>query len=348
MKVVDLFSGCGGFAFGAHSVGYSVPAAFDVDPVLTSSYKLNYPDTRLVLKDVRSVSAPEVESAAGGRIDGLIGGPPCQGFSSIGLRNRSDPRRKLLGEFFRLVEELRPKFFVMENVAALVNKSELPGLEAEIDQVRHIYRVHGPTVLNACDFGAATNRRRVFVIGVRKDLGFEVTEQDLTEERVAPGTVSDAIRDLADASFLGVHDGFDVWKLRAAFVSRYAGLMRSRSEIITGHRAASHTTEVAERFSNVRPGATDSVGRHPRLVWEGQCPTLRAGTGQDRGSFQAVRPIHPEEDRVITVREAARLQGFPDCFRFHPTTWHSFRMIGNSVSPFQSMAIFRALKKKFK
>jgi DNA (cytosine-5)-methyltransferase 1 len=80
------------------------------------------------------------------------------------------------------------------------------------------------------------------------------------------------------------------------------------------------------------------------LKWDGQCPTLRAGTGSDRGSFQSVRPIHPDEPRVITVREAARLQGFPDCHFFHKTVWHSFRMIGNSVSPFVSEAVFCAIK----
>nr|WP_249812095.1 DNA cytosine methyltransferase [Bradyrhizobium sp. 188] len=96
----------------------------------------------------------------------------------------------------------------------------------------------------------------------------------------------------------------------------------------------------------MKPGEIDSVGRHPRLSWEGQCPNLRAGTGKDKGSYQAVRPIHPEEDRVITVREAARLQGFPDSFRFHPTVWHSFRMIGNSVSPIIAQAILSLIAER--
>ena len=90
-------------------------------------------------------------------------------------------------------------------------------------------------------------------------------------------------------------------------------------------------------------GHMDPIGRHPRLAWNGLCPTLRAGTGSDRGSYQSVRPIHPEENRVITVREAARLQGFPDNHLFHPTVWHSFRMIGNSVSPIMAEAIFSAI-----
>jgi DNA (cytosine-5)-methyltransferase 1 len=88
----------------------------------------------------------------------------------------------------------------------------------------------------------------------------------------------------------------------------------------------------------------EKVGRHPRLKLGGLCPTLRAGTGFDLGSFQSVRPIHPRQHRVITVREAARLQGFPDEHVFHPTVWHSFRMIGNSVSPMMARAIFEAIR----
>jgi len=120
----------------------------------------------------------------------------------------------------------------------------------------------------------------------------------------------------------------------------------SPDRLFTGHRRTVHTPAVLKRFAAVEQGGFDIVGRHPRLNWNGQCPTLRAGTGSDRGSFQSVRPIHPDDPRVITVREGARLQGFPDCFRFHPTVWHSFRMIGNSVSPIISKVIFSAIKKR--
>jgi DNA (cytosine-5)-methyltransferase 1 len=122
--------------------------------------------------------------------------------------------------------------------------------------------------------------------------------------------------------------------------------LRAPDGIFTGHRIVDHKPEVKARFAEVPQGGMDLVGRHPRLDWNGQCPTLRAGTGADKGSFQAVRPLHPSEPRVITVREAARLQGFPDVHRFHPTIWHSFRMIGNSVSPIIAEAIFRAISAK--
>ena len=97
----------------------------------------------------------------------------------------------------------------------------------------------------------------------------------------------------------------------------------------------------------LKPGEVDSVSKSYRLKYKGFCPTLRAGTGSDKGSYQAVRPLHPTENRVITPREAARLQGFPDWFQFHSTKWHSFRQIGNSVSPILAEHILRVVKEAF-
>src|SRR5262249_15802093 len=102
---------------------------------------------------------------------------------------------------------------------------------------------------------------------------------------------------------------------------------------VSGFFGTKHTAEVIRRFSQVKPGTMDKISKFPRLEWDSLCPTLRAGTAPDRGSYQAARPIHPDRDRVITPREGARLQGFPDWFLFHPTKWHSFQQIGNSVSP---------------
>jgi DNA (cytosine-5)-methyltransferase 1 len=104
-----------------------------------------------------------------------------------------------------------------------------------------------------------------------------------------------------------------------------------------------HKREIARRYALIPGGKSDPITKSYKLMWDGQCPTLRAGTGQERGAFQAVRPLHPSKGRVITVREAARLQGFPDWFTFHPTKWHSFRMIGNSVSPLVSKGLLSAI-----
>jgi DNA (cytosine-5)-methyltransferase 1 len=190
-------------------------------------------------------------------------------------------------------------------------------------------------MLNAADFGAATHRRRLFVFGFNTRKVNTPDINVLTAPSAERVTVRQAINDLGGASPTGIStEGFCEWRYkRTPTVSLYAHRMRSATDSFTGHSKTRHTPPTVARFAKTSPGKTDPVGRYPRLAWGGTCPTLRAGTGSDRGSYQAVRPIHPSEDRVITVREAARLQGFPDDFLFHPTTWHSCRMIGNSVSP---------------
>lgn len=348
MKIVDLFCGSGGFSLGAHRAGFDVAAAFDIDPILTSAFERNFPGTELVLADVSKLTGEAIRSKVSGAVCGVFGGPPCQGFSSIGRRDAKDPRRQLLGHFFRVVNELRPKFFVMENVKGLAYADARKVLDDALEAFGVGYRIFGPVILDAADFGAATRRKRLFIIGFREDQQLEMSMEDLQPFMRPPATVSDALSDLRLAKMIGHDDaGFDWWKIDGRVKSSpYSSAMRSQNRSFTGHRTVEHKPDVAKRFAAVPQGGTDAIGRHPRLSWSGQCPTLRAGTGSDKGSYQAVRPLHPDEHRVITVREAARLQGFPDEHLFHPTIWHSFRMIGNSVSPIMAEAIFSAIMAK--
>ena len=340
MNLIDLFSGAGGFSLGAHQAGFRVVAAFDNDAILASSYPRNFPNTRMILKDVTQLDGETIRAAAGGRVDGIVGGPPCQGFSVIGKRNPKDPRRLLLCHFFRITKEIQPSFFVMENVLGLAYSDARGALDEALRLVEDQYAVLGPIVWNAAEFGAATKRSRLFVVGIHKDKGEALTVKDFDALKRTPATVRAAIADMEHAVPLEDEDGFDVWRItRTGRPSDYARDLRGADRRFTGHRKTVHCTDVIARFQEVPEGGIDLVGRHPRLAWSGQCPALRAGTGADKGSHQAVRPIHPEQPRVITVREAARLQGFPDRHCFHPTIWHSFRMIGNSVSPIMAQAI---------
>lgn len=339
MKVVELFCGTGGFSRGAHAAGFDVAVAYDCDPILTSSYPLNFPSTKLRHRDVAELTGAEILRDVDGEIAGVFGGPPCQGFSEVGRRDPTDPRRNLLDHFFRIVAQIEPRFFVMENVRGLNFPRNRPVLDAALDRVRDAYDILEPHVRDASEFGAATTRPRLVVIGIRKDLRRPLARINLDAKRVAkPPTVRQAIEDLWQAREIEEtldRPGFDRWQLLGdrARPTRYAAKLRSKDRTFTGHRVTSHSPEVVARFAKVRPGGMEKVGRHPRLKLDGLCPTLRAGTGADMGSYQSVRPIHPRFNRVITVREAARLQGFPDDHLFHPTVWHSFRMIGNSVSP---------------
>jgi len=307
---------------------------------------MNFPQSRLLLADVSRLKARDIRRCVG-EVDGMFGGPPCQGFSNIGLRRKGDPRRDLLLDFFRLVAELRPSFFVMENVPGLGQSDTKHLLDRALESVSKNYKLLGPLIFDAAEFGAATRRPRLFVIGMDSSRSDPITKEEINRRKRPAATVQAAISDLQNAKLIRNEDEYDVWKFSGGGrPSEYSRLLRSKTGEFTGHTITTHTREVKSRFAKVPQGEVDSVGRHPRLSWDGQCTTLRAGTGRDKGSFQSVRPIHPDKDRVITVREAARLQGFPDDFRFHPTTWHSFRMIGNSVSPIMARAIFSAIAKK--
>lgn len=347
LRAVDLFCGCGGFSLGAHAAGFEVVCAYDIDPILTSSFETNFPKTKLHIKDISSLIGDEILTDAGGGIDLLFGGPPCQGFSSIGRRRKDDVRRTLVGHFFRLVAEAEPRAFVMENVQGLAYRDALPELEEAIRLLPPNYRTLGPLVLNASEFGAATKRKRIFVVGYDSNRCAPVAAEDIEAAKSAAATVADALSGLDAATKLASDDRFDRWQIPAELpLSHYAAKLVGIDRVFTGNQTTQHTTVVRERFSKIPPGAVDAVGKHPRLSWVGQCPTLRAGTGSDVGSFQSVRPIHPDKHRVITVREAARLQGFPDHHVFHPTIWHSFRMIGNSVSPIIAEAVLAVIAEK--
>jgi DNA (cytosine-5)-methyltransferase 1 len=235
----------------------------------------------------------------------------------------------------------------MENVRGLANKKNRPFLDAALQQVADIYDVVGPLVIDGSEFGAATKRPRIFVAGYKREYVDRFDETDLLRNHRPPTSVSAAISDLSNAYTEGEVNGFDLWRLpELGERSDYAKALLAPDRLTTGHRKTPHRSEIAARFATVPQGGMDRIGRHPRLAWTGQCPTIRAGTGADKGSRQAVRPLHPDEPRVITVREAARLQGFPDSFRFHPTVWHSFRMIGNSVSPIVAEALLSAITMK--
>lgn len=349
MRVVDLFCGCGGLGLGARRAGFEVALSVDIDPVLTSSHSRNFPEGSLYLRDIASLSSTELLLRSGGQIDGLIGGPPCQGFSEVGLADVQDPRRALLNHFFRLVNEVQPAFFLMENVRGLAFAKNRETLDAALTIVRSSYEIIGPIKFDAADFGAATRRPRVFVIGYNKNHFVHLSADHFMAAKKKPATVRDAIADLANCRFQGYDErGNDLWTYGPGRPLAFARRARSKSRKFTGHRKIAHRPEIAERFAATAPGTIDRIGRHPRLSWTGQCPTIRAGTGAERGSFQAVRPIHPDEPRVITVREAARLQGFPDDFIFHPTAWHSFRMIGNSVPPILSESLLSVIASRIR
>lgn len=346
VTAIDLFSGCGGLSLGAARAGLKPTVAVELDPHAAAAHSKNFPNCLTVKLDLSVAKPAEIDSLYEGRPDIVFGGPPCQGFSYIGKREQNDPRNKLLDRFFEFVSELKPRAFLMENVPGLLDPNSKKNLEKALERLGTSYHILDPIVLDASDFGAATKRRRVIVAGFDPTDVDAFTTDDLASLRKPSVCVKDALAGLPEPNG---EDAAYVSRVRGGyvdFVNRMVDGVGDKESIeafdkgeITGFSATKHSREVTLRFAATAQGSVEKVSRFHRLNALEPAKTLRAGTGSDRGSFQSARPIHFSSDRVISVREAARIQGFPDWFTFHPTKWHSHRMIGNSVSPVFSEAI---------
>lgn len=362
-KVVDLFAGAGGFSLGAARAGFDLAASVEIDRFANETHCRNFPDTKHIGSDIAKLSGESLLKEAGlqrGQLVGLIGGPPCQGFSTMGRRNPDDARNSLFAHFMRLVAETKPAFFVAENVPGILSERNRAIIDAALTHVPKNYRVLEPTTVCAAEHGVPTTRTRVFFVGYdpKRVSEFDESIFDPPQERESV-RVCDALLGLQAKVDDSWQREVDYWRKtqdcgKEAFRTRARGrippgvgdtfaLDAFALDYVSGYLGTAHTEAVVARFRELEPGQVDPVSKAIRLDPDGLCPTLRAGTGSDRGSFQAVRPIHPTEPRVITPREAARLQGFPDWFVLPPTKWHSFRQIGNSVSPLVAEDVLSAI-----
>ena len=368
---VDLFAGVGGLSLGLEQAGFDIAAAVEFDPIHAATHELNFPDTPVICESVRDLTGCEIRARAGlgnRTVDALVGGPPCQGFSLIGHRVLSDPRNDLVFHFLRLVEELRPRTFVMENVPGMATGGHTALLSELISRFQQAgYKVRTPyQILNAANYGVPQNRRRLFLLGARQDTKLPSYPQALTrilgKENeptnlpVAP-SVGDALSDMPGIEEYPELFSSDRIKVSLRGGTSYARTLRGEqadetdfsysrersNALLTGCGRAKHSTLSKSRFRSTTPGETEPISRFFRLPKDGLCNTLRAGTASDRGAFSAPRPIHPEKPRCISVREAARLHSYPDWFQFHSTIWHGFRQIGNSVPPRLGRAVGRSL-----
>lgn len=365
--VIDLYAGAGGLSLGAIRAGFDLALAVEWDKHAMRTHEINFPKYKHLNTDISKLNGKKILKEAGlaeGELDGLIGGPPCQGFSFIGARDRLDPRNDLFVKFFKLVRECKPKFFVAENVLGIMDDLYAEIRKKAFEQIKKEYDLLDPMKFKASDFGAPTSRERVFFIGYRRDSMFELKKEDFEKQKaIEITTVAKALRGLPKRIYSNWISEEDSWRrveqLSDPYFKKYVdgnipegmgdeeAVKKYKEEgLISGNFGTRHSAEVYKRYKALKPGKTDAVSRSVRLKLNGLCPTLRAGTGSDKGSYQAVRPIHPTANRVITPREAARLQGFPDWFQFAPSKWHSFRQIGNSVSPILAEKILQAIREK--
>jgi DNA (cytosine-5)-methyltransferase 1 len=360
---IDLFAGAGGMSLGFEQAGFDVVAAVEIDPVHCAVHKFNFPHCAVMPRSVVGVTGQEIRLAAGigtRKVDVVFGGAPCQGFSMIGQRAFDDPRNILVLDFLRIVAELDASYFVFENVKGLTIGQHKQFLDEVVMMAGQLgYKVRTPwKVLDAANYGTPQHRERLILYGAKERLALPNYPQQQTKAADGKGkaptslqqgpTVAEALDDLPEAEFfdaLQLTDEVrpDAWGTPSLYASElrcltndawHFGYVRDWDRsLLTSSARTDHTEISRRRFSETLGGETEPVSRFYKLSATGLSNTLRAGTDGARGAFTSPRPIHHAKNRCITVREMARLHGYPDWFRFNETKWHGARQIGNSVPP---------------
>ena len=357
--VVDIFAGVGGLGLGFEQAGFDVAAAIEIDPVHAATHAFNFPLCRTLCVDATRIRGEEIRRELSAPVDVVVGGAPCQGFSMIGKRALDDPRNQLVRHFLRLVIELEPTVFVLENVRGLTVGKHRQLLDEVTTEFRRAgYSVTLPwQVLNARDYGVPQDRQRLFLLGAK---GARTPQYPLLDILRPAPTCRDALDDLPNAEDFDELASADSVRIEpeTGGLSQYARAMRCLTNdawhygyvrewdprLLTASRRTAHTDISRRRFRDTRPGTVEPISRFYKLAANGVSNTLRAGTDSARGAFTSPRPIHYKYDRCITVREMARLHGFPDWFRFHVTKWHGARQIGNSVPPPLARAVAASVR----
>ncbi len=332
---VDVFSGCGGLAMGFIMAGMRPLLAIEIDADSADTYILNV-DRRIEIGDIADMrNLP--------RADGLIGGPPCQGFSALGTRDPMDPRNKLWREYVRVLDATGADVFVMENVPGLLSSSQFAMFTKAV--AARGFNLAEDAILNAADFGVPQRRRRAIVIGSR--LG--VPELPLRSHGNSLGlapyrTVRDAFKQSPALSAEPTGRNWHRGRTRAADYS----IIRYRAVPTGGNRFDLQKNLDAQGLAHLVPacwrrkqsGTVDVFGR---LKWDEPSVTIRTEFFKpEKGRY-----LHPDAHRPITVREAARLQSFPDSFKFPKDQALSSvaRQIGNAVPPLLAKAVGHAVIK---
>ncbi len=338
-NVLDLFCGCGGLSYGFESAGYNIVLGIDNDRKALETFELNHKGAKSICGDITAIHSADIDAVTGGKkIDVIIGGPPCQGMSLSGPRKFDDPRNKLYLSYIRLVEEIKPKAFVIENVPGLVS---LFGGQIKDNIIKRLSAL-GYTVcykiLCAADYGVPQSRRRVVFVGLKNGV-FEYPaplKKQITCEMA-----------LSDLPSLEYELGQEEQNYRTFAENDYQRLMRMRSEKVQNHIAAAHSKKVQDIIALVPDGGNYKDlpepyrnSRNFHVAWtrfnsNKPAPTIDTG---HRHHF------HYKYNRVPTVRECARLQSFPDDFVFLGNKTQQFRQVGNAVPPLMAQAIAEKLK----
>lgn len=353
-KVVDLFCGAGGLSLGFRMAGCDIIGGVDFDSQAIETHKLNFKEGYHFCGDISTITDETIKKKFGKKTDIVIGGPPCQGFSTANMWQKNieeDTRNKLFFEFIRFVKILKPKAFVMENVRGILTKDNGYVKETMLKIMDEIGYNMNVKVLLASDYGVPQKRMRAFFIGIRKDIGKTFNFDGI--EKLKKVTVEEAISDLLQIETLKDEITMDsIIKLEENPFNQYQKIMRENSEnIVRNHNIKYPNEKVQERMKYVAEGENwKSVPEH---LWETKRDNRHSSSYRRLDSKDVSITIdtghmnyfHYKFNRVPTVRESARLQSFPDDFIFIGTQGAQFRQVGNAVPPLLGKAIATELLK---
>ncbi len=346
---VDIFSGAGGLSLGAEMAGYDIRMAVEKDKSAAATYRLNHPGTLVLEDDIHNIRPQDrLVLRDGESVFIVFGGPPCQGFSTSNTmtRNMQNPNNSLFEEFLRFVSELNPEWFLFENVEGFLHFEN----GKIVKLVEQCFREMGyqvkHQVLWASDYGVPQRRNRFFMVGNRIGIDFHFPEPYGTNV-----TVSDAIGDLPDLEN-GQMDQTLPYKLPARKASAYARKMRKGSKRSRQNYVSRNQDYVVERYTHIEQGGNwRSI---PPELMQNYANTANCHSGIYRrlkaeepsiviSNYRKNMLIHPTQDRGLSVREAARLQSFPDKFIFSGSLMHIQQQIGNAVPPLLAKAVFEQI-----
>lgn len=337
---VDLFCGAGGLSLGLRNAGWTPVLGLDHWDDAVATYANNFNDHPVLNRDVSTVTAEELLSMAGG-CDWVVGGPPCQGFSTVGRRQRTDPRNRLVFEFARIVEILNPPNFLIENVIGLRDMRFVEEVEGFFNA--RGYRV-STMVLRSADYGVPQLRHRIFFVGSRH--GVDFVAPPATRDASNFVTVAEAIGDLPE---LG--PGESAYAYQRQPITPYQRTLRKGSKFLQGHEVSKHPPHLVAAISHIPDGGNrrdipDCL--QPKSGFHNSYSRLHSGSPavaitQNMGKPSGTRCIHPFQHRGLTAREGARLQGFPDSFHFTGGVTSQRLQIANAVSPILAKAMGESL-----
>ena len=370
---ISLFAGAGGCSLGFRQAGYDVRFATDIDADAVESYRRNFAGTPCEVADIRELSADVLlqrSQLQPGELDILLGGPPCQGFSSAGGKVGDDPRNSLLGHYVRLLEGLRPKWFVMENVEGLLtNAGGTHVRDAVAAFLEAGYSVNVEKIY-AQGYGVPQRRKRVLIVGNRLGHDFvfpePVTPFSGSIFRKGAVTFATAVSDLPPAT----HDAGCALAFATPPQNELQAYLRGAAKTVKDHDTPALSGLQLERASGLRPGQTmkdlpehlqhESFRRRAfRRVMDGTPVERRGGAPHGLKRLFADEPcltitgaatrefVHPTEDRLLTLRECARLQTFPDGFEFAGSAASRIQQIGNAIPPLLARAIGEHIAREF-